>query len=57
VLKRWDGEWKDVEEFAAGDSVRTAKDLPADGLYWLVQKESKRLERIFTISAGRQIWW
>ena len=31
--------------------------LPADGLYWLVEKGSKRLERIFTIEEGMQRWW
>ena len=31
--------------------------LPADALYWMVAKESRRLERIFTIENGRQRWW
>jgi hypothetical protein len=57
TLKRWDGAWKDVAEFAADATVRTENGLPADGLYWLVAKDSRRLERIFTIDGGRQHWW
>lgn len=57
LLQRWDGEWKTLEEFEADDRPRRVKDLPVDGLYWLVAKESRRLERIFTIKDGRQVWW
>lgn len=57
TLQRWDGAWKPVEEFAAGDDPREFTDLPADGLYWLVAKDSRKLERIFTIEDGRQRWW
>jgi hypothetical protein len=58
ALKRWDGgAWRDVGSFTADGAVRTQTDLPSDGLYWLVAKESRRLERVFTIADGRQRWW
>ncbi len=63
VLKQWAGayrgvdEWKDLQEFTAGKEPVTLKDLDADGLYWLVPKESRRLERPFTIKKGRQLFW
>jgi hypothetical protein len=31
--------------------------LPDDAIYWLVEDGSERLERIFTIEAGRQVFW
>ena len=49
--------WVALEEFSAtADAHRAA--LPAsDSLYWLVGKDSRRLERPFVVEAGRQRWW
>ena len=58
VLKRWDGDWRDVGERVAGAEPLAFEGLPSDALYWLVVKASDRLERIFTTSAdGIQRWW
>lgn len=57
TLSRWDGAWRPVLEFVADDQPRRITDLAADGLYWLVAKDSRRLERVFTIDGGRQTWW
>jgi hypothetical protein len=57
ILKRWDDGWKDVTELKANKEPLRFTDLAGDGLYWLVEKDSRRLERVFTIENGRQRWW
>lgn len=60
VLKRWDvakGDWHIVGGGTATTEPMTFDALPADALYWLVPKESRRLERPWTIAAGRQLFW
>ena len=57
VLKRWSDGWVDVEEQTAAKEPVRFEGLAADGLYWMVEKESRRLERVFTIVNGRQRWW
>ncbi len=58
VLQRWTPEgWTTIREFQATDEPLRMDGLPSDGLYWMVKKESRRLERIFTIEEGRQRWW
>ncbi len=56
-LHRWDGGWRKAGEGAAGEGPVLFEGLPADGLYWLVEKDSRRLERIFTIEGTKQRWW
>jgi len=58
VLQRWTPEgWETVAETQAGAAPLRFERLASDGLYWLVVRESRRLERIFTISEGRQRFW
>ena len=58
TLSRWtDGHWATVAELDAGTEPLRFAELPADGLYWLVAEGSRRLERPFEISAGRQRFW
>jgi len=57
LLERWTGTWTVVKELVADAEAPRFEDLPGDGLYWLVAKESRRLERIFTIVQGRQRFW
>lgn len=57
LLQRWTGAWTVVQELTADGGAPGFLDLPSDGLYWLVAKESRRLERIFTIEGGRQRFW
>ena len=58
VLRRWaDGDWKTIEEFVAGKEPFTTTAVPVDALYWMTARESRRLERVFTIQEGRQRWW
>ena len=57
-LQRWTAEgWKLEREFEATTEPELFLDLPSDALYWMVAKDSRRLERIFTIEEGRQRWW
>ena len=58
LLQQWSNAgWKVLKEVVAGKQPLRFDDLPADGLYWLVAKDSKRLERPFTIENGRQRFW
>jgi hypothetical protein len=58
VFHQWTTEgWKVLREVVATEDPLTFDDLPADGLFWLVEKESRRLERPFTIENGRQRFW
>ena len=57
-LFRWaDGGWKSEGRMEAGVPERIFERLPDDAIYWLVEDGSERLERIFTIEAGRQVFW
>ena len=57
-LYYWDnGDWQTVGTVTAGKKALVFEEVPAGALYWLVEKDSDREERIFTYSDGRQIWW
>jgi len=57
-LFRWsDGGWRSLGRIESGMQDRLFEDLPDDALYWLVEDGSERLERIFTILDGRQVFW
>lgn len=58
LLQRWDGyEWVTIKESVAGKDPIRFEGLRAGELYWLVAKESRRLERPWTIENGRQRFW
>ncbi|MCE9634862.1 MAG: hypothetical protein K8T90_04080 [Planctomycetes bacterium] len=57
TLSRWTGTWTTVEEFVATSSAKVVDGVPSDGLFWLVEKDSRRLERPFTVEGGRQRFW
>ena len=53
-----DGAWARVGGTdAAGAEALRVEGLAADGLYWLVGKDSRKLERVFSIEGGRQRFW
>ncbi len=33
------------------------ENVPVNGLYWLIEKDSNKEERIFTYEDNRQVWW
>ncbi len=58
TLFRWGrAGWVAVSSRAADAQAWALPGLPQDGLYWLVQEGSRKLERIFTIQDGVQRWW
>jgi hypothetical protein len=57
-LFRWsEGGWKSLGRIEAGMQDHRFENLPDDALYWLVEDNSEKLERIFTIEDGRQVFW
>ena len=61
TLSRWTGlgktGWTEVRTDVAAADALAFDGLPQDGLYWLVRKGSRSLERIFTIERGLQKFW
>lgn len=53
----WQDEWQSAGKKTADSEPMIFKDVPADRLYWLVQTNSRKEERIFTYENGKQIWW
>jgi hypothetical protein len=53
----WDGGWQSLGTKEAGEEPVSFDSIPADRLLWLVEEDSRRLERIFTIEDGQQVWW
>jgi len=53
----WDDGWQSVGKITAGEQPLQFENVPTDGLYWLVAKDSDDEERIFTIDDNRQVWW
>jgi hypothetical protein len=55
-LFEWrNGDWNSLAKIKATETPIRAE-LAADGLYWLVQDGSRRLERPFMLRDGTQIW-
>ena len=53
----WDDKWASLGKQVAGQRPVLYDSVPAGGLLWLVEEDSRRLERIFTIEGGKQVWW
>jgi hypothetical protein len=53
----WEDGWKSLGKQTAGEEPVSFTAVPAGGLYWMVAEGSRKLERIFTIEDGKQIWW
>lgn len=57
-LKRWGGsDWELLRTVSAAEAAQPLAGLVADGLFWLVAPDSRRLERPFTVVEGRQRFW
>lgn len=52
-----DGGWKSIGRREQGEETRVFESLAPDGLYWLVEDGSRKLERIFTVETGGQVFW
>jgi len=53
----WENDWQLIGEYEASSEPLLVKDVPVNKLYWLVKKDSRKEERIFTYNQGSQIWW
>jgi len=53
----WEDEWQSVGIQTATSKPMIFIDVPADRLYWLVETDSRKEERIFTYEDEKQIWW
>ncbi len=55
----WDCKWiKAGEATSKKDKPLKFKDVPSGALYWLVKKDGRKEERIFTLDKeGNQVWW
>ncbi|MFM7052322.1 MAG: hypothetical protein ACKOYN_09345 [Planctomycetota bacterium] len=53
----WRDGWKSAGRIEKGRESHLFEGLSADGLYWLVEDGSERLERIFTVDGGKQVFW
>ncbi|MCK5001028.1 MAG: hypothetical protein KAS23_15905 [Anaerohalosphaera sp.] len=53
----WNGQWESLGSRTATDEPVTFDNLPKNRLYWMVEENSKKLERIFTVKNDKQLWW
>jgi hypothetical protein len=53
----WQNGWKSLGKATAENRPLEFKDVPSNGLYWLVKDGANKEERIFTIQDGKQVWW
>ncbi len=59
TLYYWNKEWKEIgKQTARKDKPLVFKKVPANALYWLVEKDGRKEERIFSLDKnGNQLWW
>lgn len=58
ILYYWNDKWVEVGSKVAGNGKLTYSSVPDNAIYWLVEKNSRKEERIFTLDdEGRQVWW
>ncbi len=58
ILYYWNYKWVEAGKKIAGDGPLVFDNIPANAIYWLVEKGSREEERIFTIDDdGMQVWW
>ena len=53
----WGDSWVSLGKQVAGKDPVSFNSVPSNGLLWLVEEDSRKLERIFTIENGAQVWW
>ena len=51
------GVWTPVGRIERSENGHAFEGLLGDGLYWLVEDGSEKLERIFTVDGGAQVFW
>ncbi len=54
----WDSGWQSLGcKQARSNRPLIFTEVPKGALFWLIQKNSKKHERIFTYERNRQVWW
>ncbi len=54
----WNDKWISIGKQKAENKALIFENVPSNALYWLVEENSRKEERIFTIDKnGKQIWW
>ncbi len=53
----WKNGWQSLGKTTAADKPLAFESVPDGSLYWLVETDSNKEERIFTIDDGKQVWW
>jgi hypothetical protein len=57
-LYYWKGGWQSLGKAVATNEPIAFDSVPSGGLYWLVETDSDREERVFTLDdSGKQVWW
>jgi hypothetical protein len=58
TLYYWNEKWEKVGNEIAANGPLTFNNVPSNAIYWLVEEDSRKEERIFTIDKqGNQVWW
>ena len=53
----WKDGWTSCGRIENNQSTHAFTGIVGDGVYWLVEDGSEKLERIFTVEDGRQVFW
>ncbi len=57
-LFQWrDTNWASLGEQTVGEEALEFSRCPQDALYWLVEVDGRKQERIFTLKDHEQVWW
>ena len=58
ILYFWNNKWVEAGRKTASNGPLVFSNVPSNAIYWLVEKDSREEERIFTVSEdGKQVWW
>jgi len=53
----WDDGWQSLGKVTAADKPLEFQNVPGGCLYWLVEDNSDKEERIFTLDDSLHVWW
>ena len=56
-MSYWDGEWKSLGKKTTAKESVMFDSIPPNRLYWVIDEDGRKLERIFTIKQARQKIW
>jgi hypothetical protein len=58
ILYYWNDKWIEAGKAIASHGPLVFGNVPSNAIYWLVEKDSRKEERIFTVDDdGKQVWW